>query len=466
MADRSITILQINTRAIAGGAETIARTLFDAYRARGLGSWLAIGHQQNDDENIQLINHHQYRSRWRKFWQALGGKLSPYLHHRGIWQLQTLLFGFGSPCWWWNTQRGYEDFDFPGVWHLLDSFPQHPDILHCHNLHGDYFDLEALFFLNQQLPTVVTLHDMWLFTGHCAYSLNCNRWTTGCGDCPYLSIYLPVVRDGSAFNRQRKKEILARCKLYVATPSDWMMQLVKKSMVFPGMVQGRVIPNGIDQTVFHPAQKQVVREKLGLPLDSEILLFVASSLRQTFWKDFETMRAAVAQIGDRFDNVIFLALGEDSPKKQIDQATIQFVPYQSDPRVVAQYYQAADLYLHAAYVDNFPTVILESLACGTPVIATAVGGIPEQIRPLKVPHLDFGTDSSDEATGVLIPPGDAVQMASAIEYLLHNEPIRQQLGQNAAADAKQRFSLERMADDYLNYYREIEEYWRMNNYVD
>ncbi len=466
MANRPLTILQINTRAVAGGAEAIARALFEAYRARGYSSWLAVGHQQNNDENIQLINHHQYRSRWRKFWQVLGGKLSPYLHHRGIWQLQTLLFGFGSPHWWWNTQRGYEDFDFPGTWHLLDTFPQLPDILHCHNLHGDYFDLEALFFLNQQLPTVVTLHDMWLFTGHCAYSLNCNRWTTGCGNCPYLSIYLPVVRDGSAFNRQRKKEILARCKLYLVTPSDWMMQLARKSIISSGMVHSRVIANGIDQTVFHPAQKHIVREKLGLPIDSKILLFVASSLRQTFWKDFETMRVAVAQIGNRLDNVIFLAMGEDSPKKQIDQATIQFVPYQSDPRVVAQYYQAADLYLHAAHVDNFPTVILESLACGTPVVATAVGGIPEQIKSLHIAGLNADGYASNEATGVLVPPGDAVQMASAIEYLLQNEAIHQQLGQNAVADARQRFSLKRMVNDYLCYYQEIAEYWKMNSHVD
>jgi glycosyltransferase involved in cell wall biosynthesis len=130
------------------------------------------------------------------------------------------------------------------------------------------------------------------------------------------------------------------------------------------------------------------------------------------------------------------------------------VPYQKDPKRVAQYYQAADLYLHAAHADTFPTTILEALACGTPVVATAVGGIPEQIKSLSANNATNG-HPPHEATGILVPPRDATAMAIAIEQLLADTSLLRQLGENAAVDARMRFGLEQQVDAYLNWYQEI-----------
>jgi glycosyltransferase involved in cell wall biosynthesis len=125
---------------------------------------------------------------------------------------------------------------------------------------------------------------------------------------------------------------------------------------------------------------------------------------------------------------------------------------------VARFYQAADLYVHAARADTFPRVVLEALACGTPVIATAVGGIPEQIRGLRCEtsqdaHLN--TYGADEATGVLIAKGDVRAMALAIERILKNDPLRYRMGDNAGKDAEERFNLQRQTDQYLELYREL-----------
>ncbi|MBZ0305901.1 MAG: glycosyltransferase [Anaerolineae bacterium] len=142
----------------------------------------------------------------------------------------------------------------------------------------------------------------------------------------------------------------------------------------------------------------------------------------------------------------FVILGErGSDEKISDFVTVRYLPYQNDPTFVARCYQAADIFLHAARADNFPNTILEALACGTPVIATPTGGIPEQIHPLE---------ASDTPTGILVR--DSREMARAIERLLLDEPLRLSMGQHAAADARQRFTLEQLVNSYLEWYETLQ----------
>ena len=136
-----------------------------------------------------------------------------------------------------------------------------------------------------------------------------------------------------------------------------------------------------------------------------------------------------------------LAVGENAPDETIRNAEVRFVPFQSSPERMAQYYRAADIYLHAAKSDTFPTTILEAMACGTPVIATAVGGIPEQVQ--------------DGVTGYLTPPRDPTAMAARIAELLDDPVGLQAMGAQAATVARHKFGLERMADDYLDWYQEV-----------
>ena len=133
---------------------------------------------------------------------------------------------------------------------------------------------------------------------------------------------------------------------------------------------------------------------------------------------------------------------------------IRFVPFESNPAAVAKYYQAADLYLHAARADNFPTTVLEALACGTPVIATAIGGIPEQVRSLDLRSAmnKLPNSATTGATGVLIDPGDANGMARSALTLLDQVELCSQVAENAANDASLRFDLSRQCDAYLDWY--------------
>ncbi len=433
MSKPILRILQISTADMGGGAEKIANDLFTSYRDLGYQSWLAVGTKKSQDPDIFYIT--KSSNCFSQIIPSYIYKL-PYVVRVGK-KIDSLI----NPAHIFNKLKGCEDFDHPGARNILDQFPELPDILHCHNLHGNYFDLRALPKLSHKIPTVLTLHDAWLLSGHCAHSFDCDRWKIGCGNCPDLSIYPPIRQDATAYNWQRKAQIYGKSRLFVVTPCQWLMDRVENSMLKPGIVASNVIPNGVDLRIFHPADQTESRVELGLPTDAKILLFAAKGIRKNSWKDYKTLQSALAEIAITGKNVLCIALGEKSRPEKIGDVDIKFVPYQGDPYKVAQYYQVADLYVHPSRADTFPTTVLEALACGKPVVGTAVGGIPEQIE--------------DGVTGFLTAQGDAKAMATRIVQLLEDDRLRKRMGMQAADAAKEHFDLKRQANEYLKWYETI-----------
>ena len=443
-------VAQLNTSDAGGGAEKIALAMHRQYRKRNCQAWLLVGHRRSQDPNVLTFSADSY-SYYARPSVRIGSFLSPFVGKvPGIGLLRSCFRWIAQPRSLLEIQRGHEDFDFPGTWHLLELTPERPDIVHCHNLHGGYFDLRALPWLTHQVPVILTLHDCWLLSGHCAHSFSCERWKTGCGECPDLTIYPAIRRDATAFNWRRKREIYARSRFYVATPSRWLMRRVEQSMIAPSIAGSRVIPNGTDLTVFKPGAREPAREILGIPQDRKTLLFVGNRTRTNIWRDFATLEKAISRVATRLadENLLLICLGEKGKMKTIGRADIWFAGYTRAAATVAKYYQAADVYVHPARADTFPSTVLEALACGIPVVASAIGGIPEQVKSL-------GTYHEDDATGLLVPPGNQKAMAEAILALLTNTRLRRRLGDNAARDARERFDLGRQVDDYLKWYSEI-----------
>lgn len=444
MAERPLCILQVSTADIQGGAEKVAWNLFAAYRRRGHPSWLAVGVKRSDDPDVVIIPNQEFRGRRYHFFRNLSQRLE---RKQGGKQVETPLSRLAGllaePVRRLDYYRGVEDFSFPGTARLLKLTDKKPDILHAHNLHGAYFDLRKLPWLGRQAPVLLTLHDAWLLSGHCAHSLGCERWKVGCGSCPDLKIYPAIERDATAYNWRRKRDIFSHSRLSIATPSQWLMQKVEQSMLAPAVVDARVVPNGIDLNTFYPSDRQKARDKLGISQEAKVLLVTGIMLRENIWKDFQTLQEAVTRVsaGLKGQDLLLIVLGDDAPPTRFGQAEVRFIPFQDDIKEVARYYRAADIYVHAAREDTFPCSVLEALACGTPVVATAVGGIPEQVV--------------DSCTGFLVPPRDAEGMTIRINQLLQDRDLSSSMQEQAAESVRKRFGLERQVDTYIDWYHDL-----------
>jgi glycosyltransferase involved in cell wall biosynthesis len=444
MDDPVLSILQVNSVDAGGGAARVAGDLFETYRKKGHDAWLIVGNKRTQAPFIQELVHDPYRSGFvgmvARLWKPLAGpeRRMPWLrtlHRRMLLAVDIRRIK--------NRWMGIEDFEFPGSAHLFDMIPKKPQIVHFHNLHGDYFDLRELSMFSQKVPVILTLHDGWLLSGHCAYSIDCERWKTGCGACPDLTLPPPVHRDATASNWLRKQEIFQGSRVRISTPSRWLMQKVEKSMLMPAAIETRIIPNGVDLSVFRPADKISARKIIDLPNDARVILAVGNNLRSNSIKDYLVLRSAFGKVLSDMpgQKVIIIIVGEDAPDEKIGEAEVRFVPYQNDPRAVAAYYQAADVFVHAAREEVWGLTITEALACGTPVVASAVGGIPEQIV--------------DGETGFLASPGDSQAFATRMEQILNDPGLQQRMSLAAVDSARQHFDRARMADDYLRWYEEI-----------
>ena len=438
MAESKPDILLVSTSDRPGGAEQIALSLLNGYIEHGCRAMLAAGTKSSRSANVCGIPRNRWRDALGRTTQALIGR-----HIRVLPQITFQLSRLGDLQNEFDRWRGREPFHYAGTRKLLELAPFKPQIVHAHNLHRHYFDLRALPGLSARVPLILTMHDAWLLSGHCAHSFDCERWKTGCGECPDLTIPPAIERDATAFNWRRKRELYARSRFYVAAPCRWLIDKVEQSIVAPAVIESRVIPNGIDLEVFRAGDRDAARSRLVLSREADVLLFAALSIRNNFWKDYKTLRGAIVQLAERRPArpLIFLSVGEAAPTEKLGNAEIRFVPFLEESRRVAEYYQAADIYIHASRADTFPTSILEALACERPVVATSVGGIPEQIV--------------DGETGLLTPPGDAGAMADAIASLLDDVGRRRAMSAKAGEEARRSFGRDRMTENYLSWFDEI-----------
>lgn len=417
-----------------------------------------VGTRSSNEAGVHELQVDALRHPWRRFWGRTQRRVSaPSLPAR---LAAHMCRAIAAPRSMIERLRGHEDFDHPGSRALIDIAGRGVDVLHLHNLHGGYFDLELLPQLSASVPVVITLHDAWLMTGHCAHGITCERWRMGCGKCPDLTLYPAVLRDATAYNWKRKQRIAARSVLHVATPSAWLMAQVQASLLAQGLVEGRVIPNGVDLSVFEPGDKLKAREALGLPHDVHILVSVGFSMRVNPFKDFSTLVSSLARLGarPRSKGVIIIVIGDEGAQDRFGDVELRFAGRLSEPAALASYYQAADLYLHPARADTFPSSVLEALACGCPVIGSAVGGVPEQVRSLEgfeAQGCCSPPTGRAYATGQLVPPGSPDALTIAIDRLLGDDVLRAQLAENAGRDARVRFDQTHMLNAYLAWYLEL-----------
>lgn len=451
------TVVLINSCDRGGGAGNIVWSLFSNFKQKSFfNTWIVTAVKNSDDSRVLLIPNNIAYNSWEKIWFFASKQVSKCIGRiKGFGKLKNFLNKIARPNIIFNEMVGREVFNHPGTAHIFDLIPSKPDIIHCHNLHYKYFDLRELPNICKKAPVVITLHDSWLLGGHCAHSFDCKKWMTGCGACPYLKTSPPIRLDSSAYNLQRKRNIYAKCSLNIVTPCKWLMDKVQKSVLAGSMARYKIIPNGVDTSIFKPADKLEIRKQLSIPEDKKILLFVGQGITDNSWKDYDTLKKAFTCLSTKFaEDLLLICLGENRPSDFINRSEIRFIPYQRDFYQVAKFYQIADIYVHASKIDTFPNSVLEALSCGVTVIASEVGGIVEQIKNFKYDKFVGDFDLS-EATGFLVKPKDVDALTQAIDFLFDQDLVRSKLSQNARNDVLERFSLDKMILEYLNFYEEI-----------
>lgn len=304
-----------------------------------------------------------------------------------------------------------------------------PDIIHLHNIHGFYINIELLFtYIKQKNIRVIwTLHDCWPLTGQCAHFdyVNCNKWETSCYACPIYRTNYPysLFKDNSKWNYIEKKRIFTDvANLTIVTPSHWLANLVSRSFLccYPTYV----IPNGIDLNIFRPYPKTKSAKK--------IILGVAN-----VWTPQKGLEAFI-RMSNELDNSFQIVLigvtrsQQKSFKKKHPQ--IVTLTRTANQNELARWYSDAFAYVNPTLEDTFPTTNLEALACGTPVITYRTGGSPESI---------------DDTCGIIVEKNDVEGLITAINGL----NIHPSFSQEACRKRAEQYEKNAQFIKYLSLYK-------------
>ena len=304
-----------------------------------------------------------------------------------------------------------------------------PDVVHLHNIHGHDCHLALLMMYLRDSHTKVfwTFHDCWAFTGYCTHFMftGCDKWKTGCGACPQRKKYSWFF-DRSKELYYRKRRAFSGLDLTIVTPSQWLADLVQQSFLKDYPV--KVIRNGIDLSIFHSVESNF-QNKYSILEEKFILLGVAHG-----WSVRKGLDAFV-ELAERLDPDRFLIVlvgTDDHVDRQLPE-NILSIHQTNNQQELAEIYSAADLFVNPTREDNYPTVNMEAIACGTPVLTFRTGGSPESVT---------------EETGCVVDCGDVDALEQAILRIWEEGPYTRE---TLAASAGQ-FDMWQCYASYLTLY--------------
>ena len=313
----------------------------------------------------------------------------------------------------------------------IDKFD--PDIIHLHNLHANYINLEMLFryIKKNKIKVVWTLHDCWSFTGHCPHfeMQKCYLWKHECRNCTLFRDYPASRIDNSTYMYNEKKRIFRGVEgLTIVTPSEWLEKLVKKS--FLSVYNTKVINNGIRIDSFCQKGTSILHKKYGISNDKIIILGVASG-----WEERKGLNVFDSLSKDLSEKYVIVLVGiSETVKKRISSRIIAIERTENQDEL-ASIYSEADIFLNPTLEDTYPTVNIEAICCGTPVFTYNTGGSSEIIK---------------EGCGKVIERGNYKQLKE--EIINYN---REEWDRNLIVSNRKYFSEKRMAEEYYNLYKEM-----------
>lgn len=411
-------VLLLSTFDIRGGAARAAYRLHHGLRAIHVDSKMLVQEKSSDD------------------WTVIAPKTYIQI---GIAKTRATIDAF--PLRFYPKFENYGRF-FP-QW-VPDRLPEkvnqlNPDIINLHWISGGFVQIETLAKFKQ--PIVLTLHDMWAFTGGCHSSQECDRYTGKCGKCPQLKSKQDV--DISRWVWQRKAKAWESLDLTIVTPSHWLANAAKSSKLL-GDHPIHIIPHGLNTKIYRPTDSKIARSLLNLPQDKYLVLFGAMKATSDVnkgWQFIHPTLHRLKQLGwqDKIEVIIF---GASIPEKPLDVGfPCHYLGQIYDDLTLALIYAAVDVTLVPSKQESFGQTASESLACGTPVVAFGVTGL-----------LDIVTHHQN---GYLAEPFDCEDLANGIDWILIDINRHQLLRQNARKKALQDFDQNLQALRYQTLFSSI-----------
>ncbi len=398
------------------GAARVARTLLDSLTAQGHEAVLFAHHKTNEDSRIISLPLPQ--TPWQR-------DLLEKQNRQGLNQLYST---------------------------ALLQVLQHPafqaaDVLHLHAINGNYFSFLLFPFLTALKPTVWTLYDSLAFTGGCYNADACDLWRDmGCSGCPLDAGQSTQTENFSLGYSKREMLQMLKTSLYrlsnftVVSPSQ-----ERKEQAMHSILEGhdvRLIYHGVDTNVFKPGERAILRARLGLPPTAKIVLFPAPGGFGNSARGGQFLRQALPKLSKQIPDLLLVTVG-GGPQNAAADVPVRHVelPFLADPAQLAAYYGAADVVAAPAIFNTPGLTPLEAMACGTPVVAFDSGGMNEII--------------AHQQTGYLAKLRDSDDLAAGLAALLSDEQRRQLTGQAARLAVLQRFTAQRMSQEYLTLYQEM-----------
>ncbi|MFD2671978.1 glycosyltransferase [Marinicrinis sediminis] len=399
-------ILHINTNDLKGGAAKVALRLCEGQRDLKYHSNMLVGYKESEldhvypfDLDMDRLNVHRFR------------------------------------------ENGLLDYEYRGSMNLPNNrLFQHSEVIHLHNLHGGYFHPYSLAKVSSAKPIVWTLHDMHAFTGHCAYSFDCDRWKTGCGHCPDLDTYARIRHDSTSQLWKDKQEIYAQTEMTIITPSLWLKKKAEQSVLKDHPIE--LIYNGIDIDTFKPLNREAMRGKWGIPKNKVTIGCVANG--GSFAdprKGGYYIKQVLEILNQRSQNFLFVNIGSNNEAGE-DQNFINtgYIDHEED---LAEIYSTLDIFLFPSKADNCPLVVMEALSCGVPVVTFNTGGIPELVAHGK--------------TGFIGNAGDIEALVCHLMQLITDSELRKMFSIQAREVACQRFDHSKTLRLYEDLYHQLYE---------
>lgn len=410
-------ILHLNTFDIEGGAARAAWRLHQGLRELGADSHMLVQTKTSGDATV--YERDSGLARWL-------GTLRPYM------EILPLLAYRNRPPTHWATEWAPTRI-------LQQIQDLKPDIIHLHWVCRGFLSIPDIGKLAQ--PVIWTLHDSWAFTGGCHVPGGCALYKKQCGMCPQLAS--TEADDLSRWIWEQKARHWANRPFTVVTPSHWLADCARNSSLLKTH-RTEVIPNGIDTALYHPLPMPEARTALALPQHKKLVLISAMNATLDINKGFRYLEASLHQLAAAGwnDKIELLVVGQTAPATPVNAGVpVRFLGVLKDEHAMRQVYSAADVMVLSSIQENLPNSIMESMACGTPVVAFNIGGIPQLIE--------------HHVNGYLATPFEATDLAEGIRMILSDDETRMRLSRMARKKIEATFDTKIITRQYQALYEEV-----------